>query len=84
LQLLSLCEGEAKSNPRIELISNFKILLKNLGRERFRDFKELFDERVIVGNLTFLSNYAKNAIFANWIEILLQVYYPDMQISLVM
>jgi hypothetical protein len=63
------------------LISNFKILVKNLGRDRFREFKQLFDEKIIVGDLTFVSNYAKNAIFANWMEILQQIYQPDMQMS---
>ena len=41
-----------------------------MGREKFKDISEIYEESVIFGNNKFMCIYAKNAIFTNWIEII--------------
>ena len=55
---------------RIEIINSFKVLIKNIGRDKFKDISEILEEEIIFGKSKFPSIYAKNAIYNNWIEII--------------
>jgi hypothetical protein len=46
------------------------VLIKNIGKEKFKDMSEILDEEIIFGVSKFPSIYAKNAIYNNWIEII--------------
>ena len=70
LRLLKNCDEDSKAQCRIEIINSFKLLIKNMGREKFKDISEIYEESVIFGNNKFMCIYAKNAIFTNWIEII--------------
>jgi len=60
IRLLKNCDEDSKASSRIEIINSFKVLIKNIGREKFKDFSEILEENLIFGTNQFLCIYAKN------------------------
>ena len=73
LNLLRNCTEENYLN-RIEIINSLKNLIKSFDKDRFKDFTEVLDEEIVFGKFKFPSIYAKNAIYNNWIEILINLF----------
>jgi len=38
VRLLKNCDEDSKASCRIDIINSFKVLIKNMGREKFKDF----------------------------------------------
>lgn len=73
LNLLKNCSEDSYLN-RIEIINSLKNLIKSYDKDKFKDFSEVLDEEIIFGKFKFPSIYAKNAIYNNWIEILINIF----------
>lgn len=73
LNLLKHCPDDSYIH-RIDLANSIKILIKHLGKEKFKDtgdfLNKFLDEELIFGNMKFPSIYAKNTITNYWIEII--------------
>jgi len=63
-------------------VNSYKVLIKNIGRDKFRDISDIIDEETIFGKPPLsISVYAKNAIYTNWIEILQYLHHSDLTIT---
>ena len=49
IKLITNCDIDQRNNPRIEIMNNFKVLIKNFGKEKFREYPQIYDEEIIFG-----------------------------------